>query len=116
MDFQSWTGVTVLLVLLARALEAFWERVNSRPKSTEPNWLGYTRSSIHEKRGPDSMNRTGLSKAIANTTPEQAAQNLSKRGIDLAKFRAESKDHARKMASDHRHHVTCLCRECTGIE
>lgn len=43
--------------------------------------------------------RRGLNKAIANTSPEQAASNLEKLGLDLDRYKTETKNNARKSAA-----------------
>lgn len=45
------------------------------------------------------MKRPGLNKAIANTSPEQAASNLEKLGLDLDRYNTETKNNARKSAA-----------------
>lgn len=47
------------------------------------------------------MKREGLSKAIANTSPEEAARNLQARGLDLERYERETRQHARRMAGEH---------------
>lgn len=42
--------------------------------------------------------RGGLNKLIANTSPEEAAKNLAARGLDLERYRAETRAHARARA------------------
>jgi|JI10StandDraft_1071094.scaffolds.fasta_scaffold773473_2 hypothetical protein len=44
------------------------------------------------------MKRQGLSKAIANTSPEQAARHLEKSGLNLERYRFETRAAARARA------------------
>lgn len=43
--------------------------------------------------------RSGLNKAIANTSPQEAANNLEARGLNLERYRSETRAHARAKAA-----------------